>query len=309
VSDWSQMLSTHFDVQVRHGDEWMVKCPFHDDGRASLRFNVAKGLFICFSCGARGNARTMQKHLGIRTGHSDGEIDMVALRARIDALHHPTADIVTVLDESQLNRYAFPTGYWGERGLEPSTVAVFDLGYEPVGGYVTIPVRNTNGGLLGVIRRFLDPGAPYRYLYPKGFRRNTNLFGSWLVENDDSDHVVLCEGAVDAMKVWQAGYSAVACYGNSIAPEQIRLLRRMGVGQVTVMGDNDRGGRALLACAKGVRVSTSGGVAHTRYDPATDLRRWFVVRRVSYPAGYPKDPGGMNDDQVDLVLRKARYVV
>lgn len=304
---YESLATKHLNVTIRSGDEWMVRCVFHDDSNASMQFNVAKGLFICFSCGARGNAKKLQKQLGIRW--SEGEIDVADIRAKLDILRDPTYGQAKILDESYLDRYKFPTDYWADRGFDDASIEAFDLGYDPLGGYVTIPVRDVRGNLLGVIRRFLDPDAELRYRYPKGFKRSTNLFASWMVEHDEeTDHVVLVEGSLDAIKVWQAGYSAVACFGNSISATQIRVLRRLGVSQVTLFSDNDRGGRDLTDCALGWHNHKDryGNVRSREYRRETDLSRDFLVRKVDWKGVRAKDPGAMNSQQIEEMLRKAR---
>lgn len=306
---YAELAEKHLAVSIRSGNEVMARCIFHDDSNASMQFNVEKGLFICFSCGERGNAKKLQRQLGIRW--QEGEIDVADIRAKLDRLRSPEAGRLPVLDETFLDRYRFPTPYWAERGFDLATVDAFDLGYDPLGGFVTIPVRNVHGGLLGVIKRFLDPNAELRYRYPKGFSRSTNLFASWMVEHDEeTDHVALVEGSLDAAKVWQAGYSAVACYGNSISPAQIRVLKRLGVSQVTIFADKDRGGQQLTACALGWHEhrDARGTVRKREYREETDLTRHFLVRKVVYTPSMPKDPGAMTDEQVHLMLRKSRKV-
>lgn len=43
----------------------MGLCPFHDDTRPSLSVDLSEGLWTCFGCGARGNARQFAERLGV----------------------------------------------------------------------------------------------------------------------------------------------------------------------------------------------------------------------------------------------------
>jgi hypothetical protein len=52
----------------RRGDEITGACPFHEERHPSFRFNVNKGAFVCFACGARGGVNKLAEALGIR-GH------------------------------------------------------------------------------------------------------------------------------------------------------------------------------------------------------------------------------------------------
>lgn len=48
---------SHYDIATEgSGDQLKVVCPFHDDHKPSCGINIAKGIFNCFSCGAKGNA-------------------------------------------------------------------------------------------------------------------------------------------------------------------------------------------------------------------------------------------------------------
>lgn len=308
MAQWSFLADEYLHVAERYGDEVMARCIFHDERDASMQFNVASGLFICFSCGARGNSKTLQRELGLR--FREGEIDVADLRARIDALRNPTTDdILPTLEESWLRRYQFPTDYWSERGFDKHTVAAFDLGYDPMGEFVTIPVRDIRGNLLGVIKRFLGDIGP-RYREPKGFKKSANLFGSWLVEEDeDASYVVLVEGPIDAMKVWQAGHPALAIYGSSLSPQQARILRRTGLRRIILFFDDDKAGRKCTDSTLGLHEAKRGRKTHRWYDPTTDLSREFIVDEVKYPRRFPADPGGMDNDQIDQMLREARRII
>lgn len=281
----------------------MVACLWHEDSKASMQFNIEKGLFVCFGCGAAGGMKKLERHLGIRV--IEDQIDIQSIREKLAALkREPRADL-PVLDESHLLRYKFPNRYWKGRGFDDSTIKAFDLGIDPMGDFASIPIRNVNGELLGIIKRFLAKDADLKYKYPKGFKRQLNLFGSWMVEQDEDAYtVVLNEGALDSIKVWQTGIPAMAVYGSSISPSQIRILRRLGVRKVILFFDNDAAGIKASMGALGVKIHTeksrkTGKSFDTwEYDPLTDLTRDFLVEIVVYEDGVPDDPGAMSSVQI-----------
>lgn len=299
-------------VSSRAGDEFMVQCMYHDDHNASLQFNVDSGLWICFTCKAAGNIKTLERKLGIRI--HEAMIDVNDILARLDALKDPDADVLPLLDESYLREFEFPTKYWTEdRGFTPSTVAAFDLGYSPIGDkygeFMTIPVRNFNGRLLGVIKRYCDKNAPFRYKEPKGYKKSHNLFGSWLAEQDPEAHTVaLVEGPLDTAKVWQASHPALGLHGSSISAEQVRVLRRLGIRKIILFPDDDEAGDGMASTCMGWKKRERKGIVKWERDPMLDLRREFIVQRVWYPPGFPSDPGAMNTDQITQMLRNARSV-
>lgn len=270
---YEDIADRHFQVVLRSGNEWMCRCLKHEDASASLQFNVAKGLYFCFSCHWAGNVQTLMRELGETFRE---EVDVQDVLAALDAIEAQakTPTILKAMPESLLKRYQFPNDYWTGRGFTDETVGIFNLGYDPMEDCAIIPVRNVRSQLIGVIRRRLtDDGGP-RYLYPKGFPRKTSLFGAHLVAKSVSDHAVLVEGSVDAMKVWQAGYQGLAQYGSSINPAQVRLLSRLGVNHVTLFYDNDKAGESAT-------------------DIAMEALREFYVDVVMYRSGDKSDPGAM----------------
>ena len=100
------------------------------------------------------------------------------------------------------------------------------------------------------------------------------------------DHVVITEGPLDAVKVWQAGYDAVAQYGSSLADGQVDVLRGLGVYRVTLFYDNDRAGKMAAR-------------------QAMDVLPDFLVATVSYRRLPYKDPGEMPEGVIANVIEDA----
>lgn len=310
---YSDFAERNLDVASRFGNEVMARCVFHDDSRASLQFNVAKGLFVCFSCGARGSIKKLETQLGLSHGQMTQEADVADIRRRLDLLDATkTRSEVIYLPESTLDQFTYPTDYWTHRGFLPETVEAFDLGYDPLTNAGTIPIRDMDGLLLGVIRRYLDEDADPRYKYPFQFKRRMNLFGAWLVAIDNEcDTVILTEGSLDAIKVWQAGYAACAVYGNFLSTAQIRVLRRLGITNVVLMHDNDRGGEDLRDMALGYHNQRNrrNRIVEQEYVRETDLRYSFHVSEVRWPRTGPKDPAACSDELICHLVDSARTVL
>ncbi|QGJ92957.1 DNA primase [Gordonia phage Chidiebere] len=254
----------------------MCVCPFHDDHNASLQFNVDKGLFICFSCNAKGGIRALRRRFGV--SDRDVGVGLDVVYGKISDLTRPKP-AETRMSENELMAYQLPTDEWTKRGLNATTIDQFQLGYDIVRDAMTIPVRTLSGDLIGVVFRYMDPDLKNRYRYPKGFHKREHLFASWMVADlADSSHVVLTEGAIDAMSVWQAGTPALAIYGSSVSLEQIRQLRMLGVRKVTLAFDNDKPGRDIVKTCLGWKKHLDGRWEKTD----TDLRRWFLVDQVNW---------------------------
>lgn len=239
------------DVKLRGPVEFMASCPWCN-GTESLQFNTSKGLWLCFKCEKRGTAESLVRSLG--GSYSAPEVAFEDLETQLRGLQvsrqAPGASSV-VLPESLLARYkGKPHEHWtGKRKYTLDTIREWGLGYDPLSDRCTIPYRNPDGDLLGVIYRRLDDQFP-RYTYPKGFDRTGSLFGSWMVSegrvgdggSDSPGALGLVEGSTDAIWVSQCRRPAVAQYGSNLHPRQVRLLRRLGVKEVVLFYDYDPAG-------------------------------------------------------------------
>ena len=53
--DLPEIIQSYGIEVKRHGDGYMAKCPFHDDGHASAGINFDEGRFKCHGCGVSGD--------------------------------------------------------------------------------------------------------------------------------------------------------------------------------------------------------------------------------------------------------------
>lgn len=302
--EFSRFAESYLNVSSVVGEEALCVCPFHDERNASFQFNLASGLYICFSCGAAGSIRSLERRFGV--SHRSMGVGLDVIYRQLRELEHPKPEL-PFLDEQALNQFRLPTRYWEKkRKLTSETQKMFDLGYDIANDAVTMPVRTPNGDLLGVTRRYLAADARPRYKYPKGFHKREHLYGSWLVAEDDSvSSVCLTEGAIDAMWLWQCGYPAMAIYGSSISEVQIMLLRRLGIRKITLFFDNDKaGGRIVRQCC-GWKYSEFNDTWKRARE--LDLRRSFVIEKVDW-TGIPsrvKDANDLSPAQARLLMRSA----
>lgn len=309
----ASFVEEHYKVQHRSGDEWSVLCPVHGDTHASMRINVEKGVGFCHGCGARGGMKFLAEIVGVRWKGDTPETRTAVLLSKLKKLQKgPERHKPRYYPESILERYRFPTPYWTDpvphgRGYTQDTVEAFELGYDPLNECATIPIRDMQGRLLGVTKRYLSPDADLRYRDPKGFQKAHHLFGAHFVAEHDSAEVVLVEGPTDCIKVWQAGYPSVAQFGSHLTLSQIRILKKLGILKVYLFYDRDKAGRKARQKALGYELNRRTN--RMEYDPVYDLRRHFLVYRVKYPRSTVKDPGAMNDQQIRRSICDAKRVM
>jgi len=263
------------DVLGESGDEVRFRCPWH--GGSNLYCNVETGLYLCFggSCGAKG-----------RLDHVDMDDEIGALRAKLKRIEHPEAAApVQTYDESWLRQFNKGHPYWTTiRKFKQTTVKRFDLGFDPQTNRLTIPIRDSQGRLLGAIYRSLGNERP-KYLHPHGFRTGRHLYGAHLV--NDRTKVALVEGPLDAVACWDARVPALAVHGSRLTEEQAHLLRWLGIDTVVPFFDRDTAGRRAATRVR--EILSDMIVLHGTYQPS-----WSG-----------KDPGELRPDQRRVYFARA----
>lgn len=259
------LADQYLNVKVRGSDEFMAECPFCSGG-SSLQFNINQGLWVCFRCDEKGNAKRLVQKLG--GVYTDPTVSVEHIREHMDRIRTRMKrrnKEQVYLEDSYLARYDFPDDYWeNERGFSQETIERFQLGYDPVQDRHTIPYRTEHGDLLGVIQRRVGNEFP-RYIYPEGFDRKRSLFGSWIIMNSDDKKIALVEGSTDTISLADSGLPSVAQYGSAISRLQVRLLHRLGVREIVLFYDYDEAGRK--AEEKSRELIDGMILRAVRYDP------------------------------------------
>lgn len=310
---WDKFIDKTFEVKGTSGDERICVCPFHDDrGKPNLYVNANRGVYICHACGERGHLSSLGK---------EPVVELSDVREAIKELRKPARqDQAKLHPETWLQQYDFPHPYWeDERGFSRDTIKAFRLGYSPIEDVLTIPLRDSHGGILGVTKRVLDDSKP-KYREPKRYQKGLNLFGAWKVRWLGLDRVALVEGPLDAIACWDAGVPALGLQGARLTERQSFLLRSLGVKSVVLMLDNDRAGigwpehrarpqGAKKKCSVCGRPRSKYNDEHKsagNYQVHEELEDTGVMIDVGlYRRTQAKDPGELSSDQRTEVFEGA----
>lgn len=235
-------IRSRFHVEREMGDELLVQCPHpdHNDSNPSASINVKKRLWVCYSCGKGG---TVEALLGGRIIDETTE----ELLDEIEGFLSTTGEEQPVYPEAWLDQFdlAGVHPYWTGRGLSEDVCRLFRLGYDPESGRATYPLRSPSGAVWGVVGRAVGAQLP-KYKYPGHAPVSKTLFGYHLLQGFYGD-VVLCEGALDAMALWDVGITAVAVLGSRLSLEQSELLVRLSPTSLTLAFDKDDAGEKAEA--------------------------------------------------------------
>ena len=138
------------------------------------------------------------------------------------------------------------------RGLDAASVETFGLGQvsarsKSIGGRLAIPIHDRGGALVAYCGRYIGDTIPEdvpKYILPKGFRKDTELFNLHrvLAMSPAPDFVVLFESFFSVMR-HARHVPTVSAMGRTISEAQVALLREMAIAKVVVVFDGDEPGR------------------------------------------------------------------
>lgn len=267
------------------------RCPVHirivgrEDRSPSWSINASSGLWICFSCGARGTLSSLLREL---SGDDSISAQQFLINAGMQRLTSTEAheDVPVIVDRDaffQFERVSTRRCYG--RNLDPDIVHRFGVRWNPKNKSWAIPIISPLGQLQGWQEK--KPGWVRNF--PVGVKKGQTLFG---VERVRSTTVVLVESPLDVVRF--AGVfdkpNAVASFGATVSMEQMRLLTHIA-NRIIVAMDNDEAG---LAASKYIYKVLD--------TPRRGIRWW------NYNGCSAKDIGEMTDAEIEAGLSTSTVV-
>lgn len=298
---WSSYVDFPPNMDLNSEFTSKVQCPnpSHDTLKRHFQVNLEQPLVHCFAnCGISGTyqrAISMIEGIDERkarriilahcTGHATSTGTGTGARARAEdraVAIVPDLSVFSFLPAAAIE-------YLGSRGITESTIAAFRLGWNPESLRIVIPAFDLDSHLKFTIQRAVRPRDMPRYLYPEGSgeAKKRLLFGGCLLDRRqvESQGLVLVEGSMDAIKLYELGFrNVVATLGNSISKQQRAIISRLRPKRLFLMFDHDVGGvEALLTAHRFIRKPT---MLVCRYrkgvsDPADFKERREVERSLS----------------------------
>jgi DNA primase len=150
------------------------------------------------------------------------------------------------------------------RGFSEETLEEWDIGYDSDTDRITIPVRDERNDLIGFKARVYDNRKKPKYIVLGDNSGDDGYYGfstyltgkvvfglpqAILAEDshleDKHRHFVVCEGELNAIALWQAGYAGIAINGSNLTKYQIETIRREA-DRLTLYFDNDEAGKRAL---------------------------------------------------------------
>lgn len=272
-------IAAHYGLELRgRGDQRTALCCFHKENTGSLKINLAKRIFHCFGCGAKGNILefVVLKEGGDPDNRDDLRHGAFALadicgidpdpRGKRSSKSQPRvkkekeaskAEQVMKASRDQLMRGNKPLSFelkldpdhpfLKERGLSEETIKSFGLGYCSRGmmkGRIAIPIHNEKGELIAYAGRWPEEDVPKdtpKYLLPEGFEKRSVLFNLFQLPKG-TKRIVMVESYFSVFRLHEGGTPVVSPMGHSVSEQHCELLKSHGTSEVVVLFDGDGGG-------------------------------------------------------------------
>lgn len=266
---------------TRAGDREITgRCPVHErvvghvDKSPSWSINASTGLWICFSCGARG---TLSMLLAELTGDDSASAQKFLIDSGMQRLFKQDEPLENPLFVDTKKFFSFQRvsdNRCGSRNLDPDVTWRHGIRWDPSDKCWVIPIISSSGALMGWQAKKMD----WVRNRPTGVEKGKTLFG---IERFRSRTAVLVESPLDVCRFAALGIDAqaLATFGAHMTHWQSRLLTHV-CDRVIVAMDNDEAGiQASKRLASS--LSTRGGVY------------WWNYSQTS-----AKDIGDMSDSEI-----------
>ena len=157
---------------------------------------------------------------------------------------------------NELYKHLKQKGFTDEEILASSLVNRNDKGQfiDRFRNRLMIPIMDVRGKVIAFGGRVLDKSLPKYINSPENivYSKGRNLFGLNVAKKGNLDKIVIVEGYMDAISLYQRGIiNVVASLGTALTEAQGRLLRKYA-GQVVISYDSDAAGQA--ATMRGLEI-------------------------------------------------------
>lgn len=281
---------------VKKGNNWVARCPFHEEKTPSWRMrdeagDEKHGKHVCYGCGEGGShVYLVMRMLGIETAREAWLWVNGTDKASARALD--TTVSVRVLDPVMPTRFRLPPGvevgkrleHWPHeakqfaerRGLTGYSVQRWGIGYAYEGrlrNRLVIPVHDATGLRSYTARTWLkgDPKELRKYLEPheREHADKAAVFGEQHWRGEFDVPLVVTEGALNALAVERAtnGQLKVAALLGSHFDRE-HALKLVQFKTIVVASDPDKAGKKMRDAIDGVRRWAT--VVHARTPNGID---------------------------------------
>ena len=281
--DFAQVLADYGVDLNPKGEQHQGFCPLpeHQGKKRSPSFsaNLARGIWQCFGCGAKGNVLDFVARMEGLDPEDKTQFRKAALlllnrygpggsnstgkepTPSEDQQEETRPQMVNLPLDFELKQLDPAHPYLQRRKLKPETIAHFGIGFCKQGlmkGRIAIPLHDETGQLIGYAGRLVDGNAVDqdhpKYKFPgtrlksdlrHEFRKSAFLFNGHQIRSPVK-HLIVVEGFFGVFWLFQCGWpNTIALMGSSISDKQAQLMLNLiqPSGILWIMADGDTAGR------------------------------------------------------------------
>ena len=157
-------------------------------------------------------------------------------------------NIGLALSDNNLNKLLLKKGYTEKEIVDLSLANKLDNGLSDLfRNRITFPINDDKGNVVGFSARIFNNESTNKYINSREnilFKKGNILFNYDKCRNEvsKSKSVIICEGQMDAIRVYSSGIKNVcATMGTALTKDHIKLIKRLN-SKVILMMDNDEAG-------------------------------------------------------------------
>jgi len=295
LTDLSEILKVSGVEVLRVTDREITgRCPVHErvtghaDNSPSWSMNASTGLWLCFSCGARGTLSMLLSELSGEEGISAQQFLINAGMQRLTNAATSTYQVPQKLDTEAFFKFERVSDkHCFAKNLDPDIIYRYGVRWNPANKSWCIPIISSMGSLMGWQEK--RPGWVRNF--PIGIEKSKTLFG---VERFRSRTSVLVESPLDVVRLETVGITgAVATFGAIVSEAQLKLIRSSE--SVVAAFDNPNTDDAGRKACESLIVSA---------------RKYGIeVKFFNYNGLPAKDPGEMTAEDIHFGLDNAKDMI
>ena len=290
-------------VRINYQKRVSIRCPFHKEKTPSFSIDITKNLFYCFGCQAKGDCiRFVELIERLNFREACMKLAEMYNIDYTDARNERNiVQIIANFAQVELEKNLKIKLYIQDRGLKPSTIRDFQIGWmpdeptfrafcrqegissaeldrvglsdhliRPMSSRILFPI---NG--IALAGRSLDREPKYLNTAETDvFKKKQTLYG----KSQGGKVALLMEGYLDACMCYQSGLTAFSCMGTAVSVEHVlKLWDRFD--EVTICFDGDKAGqdamnRLALDMIQQVRPAKIVTFKHlsAEHDPASFIK-------------------------------------
>jgi len=277
------------DVRRESGNEIIACCPVHEkrtgksDNSPSWSMNASTGLWLCHSCGARGNLPQLIAEV---TGsyESVSSVYNLLLNTGMEQLTKPKVvkDTTTADWKLYMSYDQPPHEELLKRRIKATVASKYGIRWATHRKAWIIPIISPNGDLLGWQEK-----SPHGVLnQPTGVSKSETLFG---IDRFSSRVAILVESPLDVVRFASSfnGVQCLASFGVQVSKKQLQLLETSCDALIVAL-DNDEAGITV-----GKKLMTA--LPSFRHG----------VKWMKYSHTKAKDVGEMDDSELAVAVKQA----